>query len=220
MHRSGALSEAVAVYRDRTSVDSMSPVLRYNLGTALLGLEGAETGRELSRATTSPEPDVRASAFYNLGLWSLSRAIVTDGDSARAHAAASAAASRSALRIRADDPDAKWNLAMAQRLLDSIDAAERRAGMEASDGAQTTDAVVTSENMDSAQEEEVSGDIPTEGEDEALADAGEETPLSLAEAIEILGVTHRDATLIVEKMLGLESRARWGRQLGRVGRRW
>jgi hypothetical protein len=75
-------------------------------------------------------------------------------------------------------------------------------------------------NVPDAAEDEFAEDPPAEGETEALAVVGEESPLSLEQAAEILGRTHLDATVILGKLIALESRSRWGRQLGRGVRRW
>jgi hypothetical protein len=48
-----------------------------------------------------------------------------------------------------------------------------------------------------------------------LAETAEDAPLTTAEAEEILGRTHLDATLIVQKLLALQSRGLWGRRLRR-----
>ena len=221
LHREGALSAAATIYQKHLGAEPTEPALRYNLGTSLLGLGSPSAQDELRAGSESPLADVRARALYNAGLWSLRRALeASESDSTRVHAAAAVEANRSALRVRPSHADTRWNLAMAQRLLDSIDAAERRGGREMADGAVEADAVVRSESMTDLEEEtELPDEAPSRGEDEALAEMNEEAPLSAAEAEGILGKTHLDATQIVLKLLALESRGLWGRQLRRSGPR-
>ena len=221
LHREGALSAAATIYQEHVAAEATEPVLRYNLGTSLLGLGSSSAQGELQAGRESPRADVRARALYNAGLWSLRRALqASERDSTRVYAAAAVDANRSALRVRPNHADTRWNLAMAQRLLDSITAAERRGGREMADGAVEADAVVQSENMTDVDEEaELPDEAPMEGEDETLAEMNEEAPLSAAEAEGILGRTHLDATLIVQKLLALQSRGLWGRQLRRSGPR-
>jgi hypothetical protein len=71
--------------------------------------------------------------------------------------------------------------------------------------------------IEGEEEDTRQGFAPLEGDDESLAELSEEEPLPFAEAVEILGATKLDATAIMRKLLALESRTRWGRQLGRVG---
>ena len=221
LQRNGQGEDAVRIYADRTEGAPTSPELRYNLGTALLALDSAAAETELARALPSQAREVRGRAQYNMGLVRLERAIAaTESDSVRGHASAAVGANRAALRLRPQDDDAKWNLAMALRLLDSIDGFERRNGREITDGAVEADVVTRSVNVPDAAEDEFAEDPPAEGETEALAVVGEESPLSPEQAAEILGRTHLDATVMLGKLIALESRSRWGRQLGRGVRRW
>ena len=61
------------------------------------------------------------------------------------------------------------------------------------------------------------GAPPLDGEDEALAQLLDAGPLSMSDAIEILEAIGLDGSVILGKLLALESRARWGRQLAKVG---
>jgi hypothetical protein len=221
LQREGRGTEAAQLYRARTNREPGSAELRYNLGTTLAALDSADAESELARALTADDPDLRGRALYNTGFLRLDRALETEAaDSVRQHAAASVAANRAAIRLRPDDDDAKWNLSMALRLLDSIDSFERRSGRELDDGAVEADVVTRSVNVPDAAEDEFAEDPPAEGENETVAVAGEEGPLSPEEAEEILGRTHLDATGILGKLLALESRTRLGRRPGRGIRRW
>ncbi len=220
LHRGGNVLEAAAIYRGHVEAGFPAAELHYNLGTSLLRMgNSTATEAELTLGLESAEDEVRARAFYNLGVWSLMRAlVVASSDSARAHAAASVEANRNALRLGPERADAKWNLAMAQRMVDSLDAGARRRNGEVSEAPVDSDALVRSENMSDGEEDEPRDDVPIEGEGETLAELEEDVPFSLAEAAEILGTP--DAAQIVRKLLGLESRGRWGRQFGRAGRHW
>jgi len=221
MQRDGRSDEAASLYQARADAGQGDAELRYNLGTTLMpsGAPAAET--ELARALTSADSDVLGRANYNGGLLQLDHALTAGvPDSVRIHATAAAEANRSALRLHPENSDAKWNLAMALRLMDSIDAMERRSGRELDDGAMEADVVTRSVNVPDAAEDERAEDPPAEGEDESVAVAGDETPLSAAEALEILGRTHLDATGMLGKLIALESRSRWGRRASTGRRRW
>ena len=221
LHRGGDASDAADLYAARAERSAADAGLRYNLGTALAeaGRPGAEA--ELLQATLRGDREIRGRAQYNTGLLRLERALdATVADSVRSEAEAAANANRVSLRLRPESDDAKWNLAMALRLLDSIDAIERRSGRELTDGAMEADVVTRSVNVPDATEDEFAEDPPSEGESEAVAILGDEQPLTLAEAEELLGRTHLDPTEMMGKLLALESRSRWGLRLRRGARRW
>jgi hypothetical protein len=240
LYREGALQEASDIYGREASGDGqggrapIDPAVRYNLGTSLLELgsaaaEGellaAAEGRPLATAEgESPAAEegavreaideVRARALYNAGLYSLRRALDgADGDSLRMLANAAVDANRSALRVRPDHADTKWNLAMAQRLLDSIQAGDRDAGEESAESALEADEVMQSQNVLEVDEEsELPEDAPMDGEDETRADLNDDGPMSELEAAEILTGSHYDPALLVRKLLALQSRGFWGRR--------
>lgn len=209
LQRDGRVEEAVDAYQARTRTTPSDPELRYNLGTALAALDSVAAEIELARATPGGGPEIRARANYNIGVVRLGDALEAgEPDSVRADAAAAVEANRAALRLRPGDPDAKWNLAMAVRLLDSIDSFQRRSGRELDEGAVEADVVTRSVNVPDPAEDEFAEDPPAEGEDETVAVAGDESPLSPEEAEEILGTSHLDATTILEKLLANEGRRR------------
>ena len=219
--RAGQAEEAQALYADRALSTPSSPEVRYNLGTALVTLGSASGEVELSRALPRGDDELRARAQYNTGLSRLDRAMdAQDPDSVRAHAGAAVGANRMAIRLRPEDQNAKWNLAMALRLLDSIDAIERRSGREIAEGAVEADVVTRSVNVPDAAEDERAEDPPAEGENETVAVVGEESPLTVEEAMQILSDSHLDATTILGKLIALQSRGRWGRPGARGLRRW
>ncbi|MFP4623483.1 MAG: tetratricopeptide repeat protein [Gemmatimonadota bacterium] len=115
LFRAGEYGEAVEVYRAVLADGEDNPVLRYNLGTALLHLgRYAEAEEHLQAALDVVDPDTREWVYYNLGHRYLEDARAT-GDPAAATALYEAAvdAYRQALRLRPGDADAKWNYELA-----------------------------------------------------------------------------------------------------------
>lgn len=221
LEREGRLDEAAVLYEAKTRTAPSDPELRYNLGTTLAALDSADAEVELTRASPAGTREVRGRAQYNIGLVRLRRALdASDPDSVRASAVAAIGANRMALRLRPDDPNAKWNLALALRLMDSIEAFERRSGREMADGAVEADVVTRSVNVPDAAEDEFAEDPPAEGEHETVAIIGDESPLTPTEAAEILGTSHRDPTQMLEKLLALEGRAHLFRPRTGTVRRW
>jgi hypothetical protein len=240
LYREGALQEASDIYGREASGDGqggrapIDPAVRYNLGTSLLELGSAAAEGELLAAAEGRPPataegespaaeegavreaidEVRARALYNAGLFSLRRALDgAEGDSLRMLATAAVDANRSALRVRPDHADTQWNLAMAQRLLDSIQAGDRDAGEESAESALEADEVMQSQNVLEVDEEsELPEDAPMDGEDETRADLNDDGPMSELEAAEILTGSHYDPALLVRKLLALQSRGFWGRR--------
>jgi hypothetical protein len=221
LHRVGSSVEAATLYEQRATTGAEDVETRYNLGTAMAASDDPAAEAELVLATRRGPAEIRSRAQYNTGLVRLQNALVAGvPDSVRILAASAADANRASLRLQPENQDAKWNLAMALRLLDSIDAIERRSGREMDDGAMEADVVTRSMNVPDAAEDERAEDPPAEGENEAVALADDEGPLSEDEAADILGRTHLDPTDMIGKLLALESRSRWGQRLRRGVRRW
>ena len=221
LHRQGALPEAATIYANHVEGDSADLSLRYNLGTTLLGVGVSSAASELSASTHSADPHVRVRGLYNLGLWNLVRATETEAtDSARAYTLASVDASKGALRLSPGRADARWNLAMAQRMLDSIESSDGRAGTESVDGAAEADDLVRTDETQDLQDESPVGDGPQEGEEEALAESDEVAPLTILEADDILGSGHTDSSTMMRKLLAFEGRAQRRVRLGRTSPRW
>lgn len=221
LHRNGRSTEAAALLETHRGERTDDDALRYNLGTALLAAGGSEGAEELLAATDAGDGEIRAHANYNAGLLHLRLAIEgAEPDSLRSLAAAAVEANRSALLLRPDDEDTKWNLAMSQRLLDSIDAGSRRSGDEQAESALEADEVVRSENVLEVDEEsELPDEAPLRGEEEARAERADEGPLSELEAVRLMTDTHLDPALMLQKLLALEGRAFWGRRPGTRGPR-
>jgi hypothetical protein len=221
LHRAGAYEAAAGLYRAGTERRAADPLLRYNLGTTLAEADDPAARAELARALSAASRDIRARAQYNTGLLHLEEALGAGApDSVRTQAEAAVEANAATLRLLPDNDDAKWNLAMSLRLLDSIDAMERRSGRELTEGAMEADVVTRSVNVPDAAEDEFAEDPPAEGEQESVVLGTDESPLSLDEAEDILGRTHLDPTDLIGKLLALESRSRWGQRLRRGVLRW
>ncbi|HUG42205.1 MAG TPA: tetratricopeptide repeat protein [Longimicrobiales bacterium] len=115
--REGRFGEAVEAYQAALADGRDGPVLRYNLGTALLKLgRYAEAEEHLRGALDVVEPETREWVYYNLGQRFLEDAR-GQGDP-RATAGlydAAVEAYRQALRLQPGDVDAKWNYELALR---------------------------------------------------------------------------------------------------------
>ena len=197
-----------------------APHLHYNLGTTLLELANSPDARaRLSRGAAAPDDELRSLAWYNLGGASLRAVIAAPGsDSALVHVVAAMEENRNALRLSPGREEAAWNLALARRMLDSLDTGARR-GVQA--GEAFSDAELTG---DDTRAEGESGEIMAPpgmlGEEETVVDLEGEEALSLAEAATILNGIRLDGELITRKLLGLASRSLWGTRARTLGRRW
>ena len=221
LHRQGALPEAASIYSERVAGDSADHRLRYNLGTTLLGVGVASAATELATSTESVDAEIRVHGLYNLGLWNLVQAMEAESaDSAMAYTLASVDANKGALRLDPGRPDARWNLAMAQRMLDSIASSDGRSGTESVDGVAQTDDLVRTDEARELQDESPVGEGPQEGEDETAAESEEFDPLSILEADDILGSGHLDASTMIRKLLAFEGRAQRRTRFGRTAPRW
>jgi hypothetical protein len=205
------------IYTDLLGRDPAANELRYNLGTALLSLGDESAGEELTRAASGAGGETRVRALYNLGLWHLTEALKAEvSDSGRAHAARAVAANKNVLRLQPGRTDASWNLALALRLLDSIDAGAAAGGLRSSRGTADRDGapVPPHDPRDAADERDARAG-PRTAESETRARPQEIAPLSLSEASELLGAVHRDPTTMVGKLMAFEGRALRLRASGR-----
>jgi tetratricopeptide (TPR) repeat protein len=208
LHRADQVEEAAAIYQAHVEADPEATRLRYNLGTTLLRLGATGAYEELAAGTASESERQRARASYNLGLWNLIQALVVpETDSILYYAANAIEANKAALRIDPEHENAKWNLALARRVLET--SGLEQALMDPGDisgpdniGEQT----VSSAPMQLANREGLVN-IMVVGEAETLAGDDLE-PLSQLQANEILGSGHLDPSRITAKMLN------------RVGRSW
>jgi hypothetical protein len=119
--RDGAISEAVTLFR-RHAADSSRKVATFNLGTVLLEADPEEARSRLEMALEGTGDTLVAQrAHYNLGFGFLAAAgRGVESDSAVALLERAVQSNRAAIRLGPEDPDARWNLAVAQRMLDSL----------------------------------------------------------------------------------------------------
>jgi tetratricopeptide (TPR) repeat protein len=115
----GRYDDAVAEYRRALQRGDDSPLLRYNLGTALLRLGRHDEARaHLSAAARGGAPRVQQLAHYNAGNTHLEPAFRAEPSPEQMAALRSAITHyRQALLLDPTDADAKWNLELAQRRL-------------------------------------------------------------------------------------------------------
>jgi hypothetical protein len=220
LHRADALAEAAAIYRERVEQDPAATRLRYNLGTTLLrqGEDGAFD--ELAAGTVAEDERLRARSYYNLALWSLIRAVLAEStDSVLFHAANAVEANKAALRLAPDHADAKWNLAIAQRVLET--STPEQGLMDPGD-------ISGPDNIGERMETDTPTDLTDRwGEDDVLVVGEAESmagdsllPLSPGEASGLLGTSHLDPTKIMYNMMEREGRSRRRRAVYFDGTPW
>lgn len=220
LHRGDRLEEAAALYLDRVLDDTTSERLHYNLGTTLLRQGSADAAAELVAATGSNSERLRVRAHYNLGLWSLIRALFAENaDSALFHARNAVEANKAALRLDPDHADAGWNLIMAQQVIVARSPDFDPGNVDEPNGRRLLGEIQIVEGPSPFGQDEGIGDSPSEAEEEALADSDLE-PISVAEASEILGTGHRDPSTMTGKLLLREGRARRRRGVSVSGPGW
>jgi tetratricopeptide (TPR) repeat protein len=123
LYRSGQFRRAAEVYQKRIAAGDSSAAARYNLGTVLLRLQKWDEARPLLEAATDVQrqPELRQRALYNAGnadLEPVFRRKVTEPDARRERLLRAIGRYKDALLARPGDADAKWNLELAQRLLE------------------------------------------------------------------------------------------------------
>ena len=124
-YRSGDYAAAAAAYREALDAER-SPALLYNYGTALLALERYDEAREiLQLAARAADGPTAEAAFYNAGNTDLEPVFRRlPGGERSAQLRRAIETYKRALLLDPDRLDSKWNLELAQRLLEE----EQRAG--------------------------------------------------------------------------------------------
>ena len=221
LHRARYVAEAAGLYRNRLEAGATAARTRYNLGTALLALDVAEAPEELALAAESGDAELRTRALFNLGLWSLSRAMdAATSDSVRNHVLRAIEANKGALRSSPGRAEAMWNLALARQLLDSIDSEEGRSTTESSDGSADTDELALSDEVREFEDEGSVSDTPRRGSAETLVEEDDGMGLSDEDAREILASRYVEPSVIVRKLLTFEGREQRRQRAGRSAPRW
>lgn len=211
LHRADAVGEAAEIYQARLADDPTAARLRYNLGTTLLRLGAPGAFEELLAGSSTSDEGQRVHALYNIGLWSLIQSILAPTtDSVLYHAQYSVEANKAALRLDPGHENAKWNLAFAQRILET--SAPEQGLMDPGDIAGPDN---IGERIETPSPMQLTNQ---EGLDQVLVVAESETPagddlepLSPQEAIQLLGRSHLDPSRIMANMLNREARSRRGR---------
>jgi hypothetical protein len=220
LHRADAIDEAAEIYAERVAEEPEVTRLRYNYGTTLLRLGAEGAFEELVAGTTAESEQQRVRAFYNMGLWSLVQALVApETDSVLYHAANAVEANKAALRLEPDHENARWNLAIAQRVLETSAPEPGLMDPGAISGPENIgDPVITQAPMQLADREGLEN-VTVLGESEALAGDDLE-PLTPTEASQILGTSHLDPSRMITKILVRQSRARRARAVFFEGQPW
>jgi hypothetical protein len=214
LHRADEIEEAAAIYQAHVANDPDATRLRYNLGTTLLRLGAPGAFEELAAGTASDSERQRVRASYNLGLWSLIQSLVVpETDSILFYAANAVELNKATLRIDPDHENAKWNLALAQRVLETAVPDPGLMDPGTITGPENIGDPVASTTPMQLADREGLDNILVAGEAETLAGDDLE-PLSQLQADAILGTGHLDPSRIMAKMLNRVGRA-W-RQRGYV----
>ncbi|MEJ2184719.1 MAG: tetratricopeptide repeat protein [Gemmatimonadota bacterium] len=115
LYREGRYAEAVAAYRQALADGDDGPVLRFNLGTALLRMGRYEEAEpQLRAAVDAANARVEQPALFNLGSRFLEAGRAeTDPEARRRLLQGAVDAYRRVLRMDPASADAKWNYEMA-----------------------------------------------------------------------------------------------------------
>ena len=220
LHRADRLEEAAEIYVTRALGDSTAERLRYNLGTTLLRQGSPGAAVELTIAAESDDERVRVGAHYNLGLWRLIQALLSQSnDSIIYHATQAVEENKAALRLNPSHPDAGWNLSFARILIVEASPDFDEGNIDQPNGAPDFGEIQIIEGPSPFGQEEGFGDQPSEAEEESVA-TEDFPPLTLAEASEILGTGHRDPSTMTFKLLRREGRGRSRRGIPLQGPPW
>lgn len=121
LYRDGRVEAAEEVYRGRVGAAAASGSAEYNLGTALLSLDSPEAERHLRLAAQEETTGVAGAGSYNLAYHLLERFDAgLPPDSALLLLTDVVGYGRTALTLDPSSENARWNLALAQRMLDSV----------------------------------------------------------------------------------------------------
>jgi Ca-activated chloride channel homolog len=117
LYREHRYQESAQAFRVRVAQGDRSVRSVFNLATALLQADSIPAATDLLERVVSMSPDaeLRFRALFNLGLANLRRARAASPTDAAPYFASAVAAYKRALRTRAEDPDAKWNLELSLR---------------------------------------------------------------------------------------------------------
>lgn len=159
IYRAGDPVTAAEVY-GRAAGAEVEAGEAYNLGTALLGVDGDSAQALLARAVETEDRRTAQRGYYNLGFRYLTRAeLPSTPDSVQAALTGAIETLRTALRLDPTDQNARWNLALAIRRRDAMLPPGEEMGEES--GSESDDEVPTN-------------DVQLARSDEAPAESGPE----------------------------------------------
>lgn len=214
LYRAGDVVGAADGYLNRAGGAAVG-VVAYNLGTTMLAVGDPGSDSLLTAATGAERTDARQRAFRNLGLSRLRRVVpMLDTDTAKALLGESISFGREALVLDPADEDSRWNLALAQRMLDSISRLQPNSESRAQSGNDETlaDLVAMSRGSEGEGESGEEPPQPEEGESpgnrmgapEGAREAWttrDPGPLTREAALQILGTASDDAESLVRGIL-------------------
>jgi len=123
LYRDNQIQRAELLYRATAESRAHLPTAFYNLGTALLTLGIPDAERYLQVAAEAADSATAQRGNYNLGYRLLTRLEESgEPDSWIPLLLAAVGSNRTALRLDPGDEDARWNLALAQRLFEDLTA--------------------------------------------------------------------------------------------------
>jgi hypothetical protein len=135
LFHAGQGAAAEQIFRERAERGRASPADAYNLGTVLLSLSPQEAEEVLRTSAAGADSAAAHRSHYNLAYLYLARATGTqDPEQAIPLLRSSVADGRLALRLDPSSDNTRWNLALAQRMLDSLTAPQPEASFRTSAG--------------------------------------------------------------------------------------
>ncbi len=213
LYRSGESGAAAEVYRQDEDRIFMA---EYNLGTALLAVHPDSAEQHLRIALESDDAAAVQRGYYNLGY----RYLTMGGGPMRPDSTVAALVgaiihNRAALRLDPEDRAARWNLALAQRLLDAMvppdEEAEREGGGEGEEEFAIDDQSLTrSETADAVSGLEPEDPRPANntGERQGAEEGAREAwatqdpgPMTLGDAVGLLEGIDDDAEALIRGIL-------------------
>lgn len=212
LFRAGQYAEAVEVYRAALEDGEEGPVLRYNLGTALLKLGRFEEAEEHLRAALDVvEPETREWVYYNLGQRYLEDARQSQDPQAKGALYEAAVESyRQALRLSPDDADAKWNYELSLQERD-----QQASGGGGGEEDQDQDPQDQDEQPgDQGEGGSAPGQNQPSDATPSPGDQGGQAPMSMEQAERILSAIEQDERELFREKL------RKGQQQSRPARDW
>ncbi len=195
LYREGQADGAAEIYRARLEAEQGQAVSAYNLGTALMTLGSFEAEGYLRAASEAADRPAAQRGHYNLARLFLARAVAAEAPELAVPLLEVAVVSgRSALRLDPRDDDARWNLVLTQRLLDSLSLEIDVEAISDDDGAadRSEGGLVIPEPAQRG--------TPRGAEREALA-GDDPGSLNTAEALALLDVVSTDVEALIRGML-------------------